>query len=192
MAKVTGPLFSIEARGKIADAMVFFPWKGRNVVREWKKPSNPQTSKQNQARMHMGGLGRAVTPVLKTSLWAEYARAVTDSGQTWVSQFVRWMLDNIITAHGTFDDFITEVANHGATADWEAEAITLGMVDFNLNPKVGVKMFSRRAMPYALAKYATMMHAANAEKFNSAPYTTALADWDNAKIELQTADFAEI
>jgi len=41
MAKVDGPLFSLEARGKIGQAIVFFPWKGRHAVRRWLKPTNP-------------------------------------------------------------------------------------------------------------------------------------------------------
>ena len=46
MAKVDGPLLSLEARGKVADAIVFFPWKGRHVVRQWLKPTNPMDTLQ--------------------------------------------------------------------------------------------------------------------------------------------------
>jgi len=60
MAKVTGPLFSMSASGKIGDSMVFFGWKGVNVVRQWLKPANPKSSGQGDARIIMGGTGRAV------------------------------------------------------------------------------------------------------------------------------------
>ncbi len=46
MAKVKAPLFSFGASGKIADALVYFPWKGLNVVRSWVKPSNPKSTDQ--------------------------------------------------------------------------------------------------------------------------------------------------
>ena len=46
MAKVVGPLMSVDARGKIADAMVFMGWKGIKSVRTWLKPKNPRTSSQ--------------------------------------------------------------------------------------------------------------------------------------------------
>lgn len=58
MAKVKGPLFSIEARGKIADAMVFFPWKGRNAVRKWLKPANPRDVNQQIIRQKLASCGK--------------------------------------------------------------------------------------------------------------------------------------
>ncbi|GAG11646.1 unnamed protein product [marine sediment metagenome] len=51
MAKVKGPLFSIDARGKIADAMVFGGWKGIPWVREWFKPQNPKSDAQVALRL---------------------------------------------------------------------------------------------------------------------------------------------
>lgn len=51
MAKVKGPLFSIDARGKIADAMVFGGWKGIPWVREWFVPQNPRTVLQLAIRL---------------------------------------------------------------------------------------------------------------------------------------------
>ena len=50
MAKVTGPLMSIDARGKLADSIVFMGWKGLNTVRQWVKPSNPNTPAQQAIR----------------------------------------------------------------------------------------------------------------------------------------------
>ena len=46
MAKLKAPLFSFGASGKLADALVYFPWKGLNVVRSWVKPSNPKSTDQ--------------------------------------------------------------------------------------------------------------------------------------------------
>jgi len=49
-AKLTGPLMSIDARGKLADAMVFMGWKGIKTVRQWVKPANPNTAGQQTIR----------------------------------------------------------------------------------------------------------------------------------------------
>lgn len=46
MAKVNGPLFSIDARGALADAIVFAAWKGINYVRQYVIPFNPKTVDQ--------------------------------------------------------------------------------------------------------------------------------------------------
>lgn len=50
MAKVKGPLYSIDARGVIANAMVFGGWKGIPWVREQFIPQNPNTSEQQWIR----------------------------------------------------------------------------------------------------------------------------------------------
>ncbi|GAI75819.1 unnamed protein product, partial [marine sediment metagenome] len=46
MAKLKGPLFSLGASGALGEAVVYFPWKGLNVVREYVIPSNPKTDPQ--------------------------------------------------------------------------------------------------------------------------------------------------
>jgi hypothetical protein len=46
MAIVNGPLLSLDASGKVAGAIVFSKWKGRPVVRQLVKPSNPRSAAQ--------------------------------------------------------------------------------------------------------------------------------------------------
>lgn len=50
MAKLKAPLLSLGASGQLAKTLVFFPWKGLNVAREYIIPSNPQTTPQNTQR----------------------------------------------------------------------------------------------------------------------------------------------
>lgn len=50
MAKVTGPLFSLDASGKFADSLVFMKWKGINTVRQYTKPTNVNTIRQQSVR----------------------------------------------------------------------------------------------------------------------------------------------
>lgn len=50
MAKLKAPLFSLGASGKLGGALVFFPWKGLNVVREYVIPTNPDTVPQQTQR----------------------------------------------------------------------------------------------------------------------------------------------
>jgi len=53
MAKVKGPLFSLEASGKIADSIVYLKWKGITDVRSYVIPANPRTEKQQSQRTKM-------------------------------------------------------------------------------------------------------------------------------------------
>lgn len=50
MAKLRAPLFSFGASGQIGDALVYFNWKGLNVVRQKVIPTNPNTSLQQTQR----------------------------------------------------------------------------------------------------------------------------------------------
>ncbi|MGM0420784.1 MAG: hypothetical protein ACQEQG_07270 [Bacillota bacterium] len=50
MAKVTGPLFSMDARGKFGDDMVFSNWKGVNYVRRHTESTQPNTAKQQAVK----------------------------------------------------------------------------------------------------------------------------------------------
>lgn len=46
MAKLKAPLLSLGASGAIGKTMVFFGWKGLDVVREYVIPTNPKSTKQ--------------------------------------------------------------------------------------------------------------------------------------------------
>lgn len=54
MAKVKAPLFSFGARGKLGDALVYFPWKGIHAVRTYVVPANPNSAGQQTQRGYMG------------------------------------------------------------------------------------------------------------------------------------------
>jgi len=63
MAKVDGPLFSLNARGKLGKSLVYIGWKGIKTVRQWLKPANPQSANQGDIRLALGGLGRSAGKV---------------------------------------------------------------------------------------------------------------------------------
>lgn len=50
MAKVNAPLFSFNAAGKLAYSLVYFGWKGLDVVRSYVRPANPKTAAQTTQR----------------------------------------------------------------------------------------------------------------------------------------------
>ena len=53
MAKLKAPLFSFSASGKLADALVFFTWKGLNVARQYVIPANPKSDAQKLIRKYL-------------------------------------------------------------------------------------------------------------------------------------------
>jgi hypothetical protein len=50
MAKLKAPLLSLGASGALGKTLVFFPWKGLAVAREYVVPSNPKTTAQTTQR----------------------------------------------------------------------------------------------------------------------------------------------
>ncbi len=100
MAKVTGPLFSVEASGAYAGVIVFAKWKGRQYVRQLVIPANPQSAGQETARNAMRVAGQAqkfvnanaqVHPELTLADELEI-RAITPSGFAWNG----FLVDNLI------------------------------------------------------------------------------------------------
>lgn len=102
MAKLKGPLFSLAAAGKLADALVYFGWKGLNVVREYVIPTNPKTTKQTTQR---GYLTAAVLAIHTAQALAADAFAELDAvayalwgstfatPRTWFNQAVKNHVD---------------------------------------------------------------------------------------------------
>lgn len=53
MAKVKGPLFSMNASGKLGKALVYMQWKGIDDVRSYVVPANPRTTAQMTQRGYL-------------------------------------------------------------------------------------------------------------------------------------------
>lgn len=51
MARVKGPLFSLDASGSLAKTVTYSKWKGRNYVRQHVIPQNPQSTSQTNVRV---------------------------------------------------------------------------------------------------------------------------------------------
>jgi len=53
MARVNGPLMSMDASGALGGTVVFSKWKGRNYVRQLVRPANPKSGGQTSMRAMM-------------------------------------------------------------------------------------------------------------------------------------------
>lgn len=131
MAKWKSPIFS-DIRNKLGENVVFSMWKGRQYMRSYTKPSNPQTNAQTANRLHMEALvaywqsHMATVPEVKT-MWNAAALSDLISGY---NRFVKGLRGFVISsptlAHGTFsitvvssalplNDMILCVAHAGTT-----------------------------------------------------------------------------
>lgn len=177
MAKVTGPLFSLTASGKIGNAMVHFPWKGLNVVRQWLKPKNLESPDQGDVRIRLGGLGQATRCAGVTSLYRDDAKLSQDEGQTWVSSLVGYCFNNYMYEIADYEAIYTAFEAHAQKAVFTAQALLLELADFDVAYKGTAHVFSAGMQLYMLAKYGIAMRLAKEGVFNRAPYLTALINW---------------
>ena len=102
MAKVNAPLFSFNASGKLANSLVYFGWKGLDVVRSYVVPANPQSAGQTTQR---GYLTAAVAEIHATQAqgtnpldgddYAAYALLASTRAtpRTWFNEVVKLWCD---------------------------------------------------------------------------------------------------
>lgn len=94
MAKLTGPVLSLDASGTIAGTVTYSKWKGQNYARLRVKPYNPKSDYQVGIRntqtwgVHYFTKGDYVTASQKT-WWNTYAEGSGMSGwNRFLSQFI--------------------------------------------------------------------------------------------------------
>jgi len=110
VAKLKAPLFSLGASQQLGKALVFFGWKGLNVVREYVIPSNPRTTLQNAQRARLTSVVTLLHSVMGVAgvwsdkdttaygLWA----SVVQSATTWFNQVVRHGIDQLILGRAAY------------------------------------------------------------------------------------------
>jgi len=190
MAKLTGPLFSLDARGKLGSALVFIGWKGIKTVRQWLKPANPQSANQGDVRVVLGGLGRGcgkvgVDSAIHTQLKTLELIPDQQSKQSYLVQYIR---DNYLAGTGAtftaaYVAMLAELTGHTRYSVFLSAADDLVITAFDLT-YASIAEFNKALGIYLLAK------ANIAMGFTGSPYSIALASWSTANIAEFTADFA--
>ena len=182
MAKVTGPLFSMGASGKIGNAMVFFSHLGRNVVRKWLVPRNAESVAQGDQRQIFGGLGRSTRAIGLLSPYHTSAKLATPTGSTFVSELVSYILRNYMQTALAYEAQITELEAHTAFADFVSEAAAANLTDFSVTYAGTTEVFTGALQLYMLAKYGIAKRDVSSDIFNASPFDTALATWTVTEI----------
>lgn len=107
MAKLKAPLLSLGASGKLGDTLVFFPWKGLNVAREYVIPSNPQTAGQVTQRGYVTDAvekihvaqADAANPLGEADKTAYSAWAnLEKTPRTWFNQALKNYVDTLVAS----------------------------------------------------------------------------------------------
>lgn len=186
MAITTGPLFSVSASGKLADSLVYFAWKGVNVVRQWVIPTNKMSVGQGDQRIFLAGTGRAVGEIRPGSSFAQQLidLGLIPGGQTKQSFLVKYILDHYLTSATTYAAELAALTGHAEYDVWGAAADALGLVAYDLD-YANVAAYNKALGLYLIAKSAIAL------AFTGTPYTTALASWVTADINGMVSDFTD-
>ena len=130
MARVTGPLMSMEASGTIGKTLTFANWVGRQYVRRWTRPSNPQTADQMDQRNAFSIVGVGISQANKcvqlnssTNDTDEQAfRGKTPSGMRW-----NGYIQKVLTGSGAAGYKAAQAAWNALpdTRQWETTATGL-------------------------------------------------------------------
>lgn len=177
MARVTGPLMSMSASGKLAKAIVFSIWRGGAYVRQYIIPANPQMTDQGTQRQILGGTGRACGKVDKTS---DFALKLIDKGvipavQSKQSYLVQYIMKHYLDTLTKYTAELGFVTAYSGITSWNGAADDLGITSFDLGYGA--------AGTYAKAVGLTLLYkVAQALGFTGSAYTPTLATMTNTKV----------
>jgi len=140
LAKLKAPLFSLGASQQLGKALVFFGWKGLNVVREYVVPANPRTTAQTTQRGYLtdivdkihfaqGSTTHPLTAIdtIAYALWASVVQPAT----TWFNQCVRNGIDQLVAG-------LRECIFSGGVTTPGADQLTVEVWSLFIAPTAGV------------------------------------------------------
>lgn len=191
MAKLTAPLLSLEARGALGEAIVYFPWKGRNVARAWTKPANPRDVDQQLIRQKMACMGKnckaIVTPetgLANGSAIYQLIKEDTPATQIWNAFFVKAALDDL-KVDSAFIALSSAIMGTGPVTTWQAEAATLGFATLT-GPQYATAISPE--IQFAMGAYAAYKLALS----GLTDYNVVPEDWDIDSITMFAADYVTV
>ena len=139
MAKLKAPLLSLGASGQLGKALVFFGWKGLDVVREYVIPANPQTTAQTTQRGYLTDIvdkihaaqGSATHPLTALDVRA-YAllASVVQAATTWFNQCVRDGVNQLIAG-------LREAVYSGGVVTPSTDQLTIEVWNIGIAPTAG-------------------------------------------------------
>lgn len=135
MARVTGPLLSIDASGSVAGTITFSKWKGRSYVRQRVIPANPKTPLQVSTRAIMGFCAKNWAGIGSTNqgTWQALADAIV------ASPFNAYTKANLTNWTQFFaPSQLTPITRAGTIGTGFSASATGGVGQITMDPALGV------------------------------------------------------
>lgn len=122
MAKVTGPLLSLNASGTVGKALTYKQWKGINACSIKSRPSNPRTADQMIGRAFFAAGGKITKVANLVGDVVEFLREMAPAGQSWASAFIREMQGSNYANMQAAKTFYNDPANTTIKGYFDASA----------------------------------------------------------------------
>jgi len=171
MAKLKAPLMSLGASGALGKALVFFGWKGLNVVREYVVPANPKSTEQQIQRGYLtvavalvhAAQAHAVNFMLEADIRAMALWGSTfATPRTWFNQMVKNLIDQQVAGKkwGAFCHGSTGVTDTTITfvlkdTGMTGGAVTTGAIWYGSSKTALIKSISADGTQMAAGKVIT-------------------------------------
>jgi len=140
----------------------------------------------------LGALGRSSRGVVNPSDYYTSIIQNVPSGQTWVSDMIKFMISFYGTGI-TGTTALNAAATGQSATNWEAQAVARGLTDLTITyAATAEQTITAGSQLYILAQMAIAKHALYPTLFNATPYTTALASWDSADVVAHVAYLATV
>lgn len=133
MARVEGPLFSLDASGTIGDAVTYSKWKGIPYARKRVIPANPRSAAQTGIRA-MFGFVAAFWDQLTSQSKATWDALATSLNVTPINAYVRENMRRWIEGNTPTQDLPAAEASTGLTVTTQTLTGGAGHVSIEITP----------------------------------------------------------
>jgi len=159
MARTTGPLLSMDASGSVGNALTFAKWKGRNYVRRYAVPSNPQSTGQESIRSGMA-LYTAVYKNQTANVTSAFQAKAESEKYSVINAFISsglnaWKSSILILANGAERGTWTSSGSVSVTGSAQQRGITWSWTESLTGTQTGAILLVRKAAdPGTTTQYA--------------------------------------
>lgn len=133
MAKVVGPLLSMDAKGSVGDALTFSSWRGQATARIKSNPSNPKSTNQMKSRAYFSVIGKVTKKANLAGDVVQFMREKTPARQSWASYFGREMLGTNNVNIRAIETAYKDAGNSSVKAFFDTAATTHGIEAIDLD-----------------------------------------------------------
>lgn len=191
MAKVVGPLQSFSAGGKVADTLIFQKSNGRNIVRRYFRPSNPNSSAQQVNRTIMFMVSQAIGAVDPDRPYLQDLLTVVPATETWSTYIQKYVTRRFGRGLAGADALRLDYVGHPNRVLINDFSIRIEFTGRRFTTDPSDPVLDAGVSFYLLAELAFELKTRDSNLFDRAVYNTPLDSWNlNHAIDFKT-DFTD-